>query len=197
MEEVQKEAEAIILESQKEAKGILRTYQEEAARQYTAILNEEEINAETERKKIESLTEVETRNRLLKKKEQLVNAAFDKALEQLTAFTQTGEYYAYLLKLIEDTAKKLDSKNLILHLNAADKKRIVREDFDKLSQKLGVRISLAETSEACIGGCKLETPDKRTLYDNTFENRLQQFKTALRVAVARILFGKEGQENAG
>ncbi len=197
MEEVRKEAEAIILEAQKEAKGILRTYQEEAARQHTAILNEEEINAETERKKIESLTEVETRNRLLQKKEQLVNAAFDRALEQLTAFTQTEEYYAYLLKLIEDTAKKLDSKNLILHLNAADKKRIVREDFDKLSQKLGVRISIAETPEACIGGCKLETPDKRTLFDNTFENRLQQFKTALRVAVARILFGKEGQENAG
>ncbi len=158
-------------------------------------MNEAKTKAGSERKKIESLTEVETRNRLLRKKEQLVNDTFDKALQQLIAFTKTEEYHDYLVDLIRETATKLNSKNVILRLNAEDKRRLTKKDLTRISEKLGVQLKLSETAEDCIGGCRLQTPDKKVLYDNTIENRLQQLKPYLRVEVARILFGKEEQKN--
>lgn len=196
MEDVRKEAEAIIREAEKEAKDTLLSAKEEANKQYATIMNDAKIKAEVERRKIESVTEVETRNRLLQRKEQLVNAAFDKALRQLTAFTKTEEYYSFLLDLIEETAAQLDSKKILLYLNATDKKRLTQKDLKNLSKKLGIQLEISESTEDCIGGCKLQTPDEKILYDNTIENRLQQLKPSLRVEIAKELFGKEEQKNA-
>ena len=51
------------------------------------------------------------RNRLLQTKEDLVDAAFEKALAKLKNFVETDEYHDYLLKtytrcLLKESAKK-------------------------------------------------------------------------------------------
>lgn len=196
LEDVRKEAEASISEAEKNGKDILLKAKDEANRQYTTIADQAKSQAESESRKLESLTEVETRNRLLQKKEELVNTAFDKALQQLSAFAETKEYLDYLLNLIRETASKLNSKNLILQLNARDRDRLKRKDLAKLSEELGVELKIAETQENFIGGCRVQTADKKILYDNTIENRLQQLKPSLRIETAKILFGKEEEKIA-
>ncbi len=196
LEDVRKEAEASISEAEKNGKDILLKAKDEANRRYTTIADQAKSQAESESRKLESLTEVETRNRLLQKKEELVNTAFDKALQQLSAFVETKEYLDYLLNLIRETASKLNSKNLILQLNARDRDRLKRKDLAKLSEELGVKLKIAETQENFIGGCRVQTADKKILYDNTIENRLQQLKPSLRIETAKILFGKEEEKIA-
>jgi V/A-type H+-transporting ATPase subunit E len=191
LEDVRKEAEEAISEAEKDGKDVLLTAKDEANRQYATITNKAKTEAEAESRKIESLTNVEVRNRLLQKKEDLVNAAFDKALQQLSAFVETQEYVDYLLGLIKETAIELNSKELILHLNARDREKVKRNDLARLSEELGVKLKLAEKEENFMGGCRLQTTDKRMICDNTIENRLQQLKPSLRMEVAKILFGKE------
>jgi V/A-type H+-transporting ATPase subunit E len=191
LEDVRKEAEEAISEAEKDGKDVLLTAKDEANRQYATITNKAKTEAEAESRKIESLTNVEVRNRLLQKKEDLVNAAFDKALQQLSAFVETQEYVDYLLGLIKETAIELNSKELILHLNARDMEKVKRNDLARLSEELGVKLKLAEKEENFMGGCRLQTTDKRMICDNTIENRLQQLKPSLRMEVAKILFGKE------
>lgn len=191
LEDVRKEAEAIIAASEKEAKQTLRAAKEDADTNYQIIIDQASAKAAAEKRKITSLTEVEMRNQLLQTKETLVNAAFDKAQTQLAAFTKTEQYHEHLLTLIEETAKKIGLKKLIVHINAKDKAWLAQGDLAKLSKKLRFDLSLSDQTEQIMGGCKIETADGKVISDNTLENRLQELKPNLRVEVAKILFGKE------
>jgi V/A-type H+-transporting ATPase subunit E len=191
LQDVQKEAEAIIVAAEKDAKQTLRAAKEEADANYQITIDQATTQAAVEKRKITSLTEVEVRNQLLQTKETLVNAAFEKAQTQLAAFTKTEQYHEHLLALIEETAKKIGSKKLTVHVNAKDKEWLAQGDLAKLSKKLRFELSLSDQTEQIMGGCKIETADGKVVSDNTLENRLQELKPALRVDAARILFGKE------
>jgi V/A-type H+-transporting ATPase subunit E len=189
--DVLKEAEAIILESEKEAKKILKTAKEEADKNYASAIDQATTKAENEKRKITSLTEVEMRNRLLQTKETVVDTAFQKALDRLDDFAKTEEYNDYLLGLIEKAAERIGSKKLIVRVNAKDKAWLKQDHLSRLAKKSRFELKLSDQTEDCIGGCKIQTVDGKVVYDNTIENRLQELKPALRVEVAKILFGKE------
>jgi V/A-type H+-transporting ATPase subunit E len=98
--DVQKEAVALITDSENSAKENLKAAKEQADQNYQEILNQANAKIEAEKRKIASVTEVEMRNRLLQSKEELVDSAFEKALTKLKAFTKSKDYHDYLLNLI-------------------------------------------------------------------------------------------------
>jgi len=191
LEDVQKEAEAIILAAENEAKKTLKAGKGQADQNYQTIINQAKTQAENERRKITSVTEVEMRNRLLQTKEELVNTAFEKALIKLEGFVTTEKYHDYLLKLIEEVAERIGQKNLVVQVNAKDKAWLTQDILNLLSKKLHRELKLSEQTEDYVGGCKILTVDGKITYDSTIDNRLQELKPALRVEVAKILFGKE------
>ena len=191
LEDVQKEAQAIILTAENEAKEILKTAKGQADKNYQAIIDRARTKAENEKKKIESRTEVDVRNSMLQTKEDLVDAAFNKALVRLKYFTTTKEYPDYLINLVEQVAKRIDRKNLIVQVNVKDKSLLNQEALNRLSQKLNCEISLSNQKAEFIGGCKIQTSDGKITYDSTIDTRLMELKPTLRVEVAKILFEKE------
>ena len=122
VDDVQKEAETIIQNAEKEAKEALKAARQQAIQNYQATMNQAKTKSEGEKRKIASVTDVELRNRQLQTKEVLVDMAFEKVLEKLMGFVSTGDYHNYLLKLIADTATRLQQKNLVIQVN--DKIRI-------------------------------------------------------------------------
>jgi V/A-type H+/Na+-transporting ATPase subunit E len=191
--DVQKEAEAIIMAAENEAKETLRVAKEQADKTYHAILAEANQNAEGEKRKIASVTEVELRNRLLQTKENLVDEAFEKALAKLKDFVETDEYHAYLIKLVEELAKKMDQNVLVVEVNAKDKELLTSELLKKVSKKLKIELTLSEQTANYIGGCKVQTQDGKIVYDGTLDNRLQELKPELRAQIAKSLFGETSQ----
>jgi V/A-type H+-transporting ATPase subunit E len=191
LEDVQKEAEAIIIAAENEAKETLKAAKEQADQKYQAIINQAKTKAENERRKITSVTEVEMRNRLLQTKEDIVNTAFEKALIKLEDFVTTEKYHEYLLKLIEEVAERIGQKKLVVQVNAKDQAWLTQDILNLLSKKLHCELKLSDQTEDCVGGCKIQTVDGKITYDSTIDNRLQELKPALRVEVAKILFGKE------
>jgi V/A-type H+-transporting ATPase subunit E len=191
LEDVQKEAQAIILKAENEAKQILTTAKEHADQNYQTIISQVKGKAENEQKKIVSLTEVEIRNSLLQIKEELVDAAFEKTLTKLEEFTATKEYYDYLLTLIEQAARQINSRNLLVVVNAKDKTLLKKTALNALGKKLNCKLTLSDKNEEFIGGCKIETEDAKITYDNTIDNRIREIKPALRVEVAKKLFEEE------
>ena len=188
---MQKEAQAIILKAENEAKQILTTAKEHADQNYQMIISQVKGKAENEQKRSVSLTEVEIRNSLLQTKEELVDAAFEKAMTKLEQFTSTKEYNDYLLTLIEQAAKQINSKNLLVQVNAKDKTLLKKTALNALSKKLNCNLTFSDKNEEFIGGCKIETEDAKITYDNTIDNRIREIKPALRVEVAKKLFEEE------
>jgi vacuolar-type H+-ATPase subunit E/Vma4 len=191
LDDVQKEAEAIVLSAEKQAKETLKAQKEQALQNYQTLINQAKTRAEGERRKIASVTEVEMRNRLLQTKEGLVEIAFDKALTKLKGFVATEEYHNYLLNLIKEVAKNLDQKNLVVQVNSQDKEWLTQDMLDKIAKKLHLELKLSEQSEDFIGGCKIQTLGGKITLDNTIDNRLKELKPTLRVEVAKILFAEE------
>ncbi len=191
LEDVQKEAEDIIVSAENQAKETLKVGKEQAVQNYQTLMNQATTKAEGERRKIASVTEVEMRNRLLQTKEGLVDTAFDKALVKLKDFVATEEYHGYLLELIKEVAGRIGQKNLVVKVNAKDTGWLTQDMLNPLSKKLHCEIKLSEQTEDFIGGCKIETADSKIAYDSTIDNRLKELKPTLRVEVAKILFEKE------
>jgi len=188
--DVQKEAEAIISTAENHAKETLRVAKEQANQTYRAILDEAKEKAEAEKRKIGSIAEVEIRNRLLQTKEDLVHLAFEKALIKLKNFVNTEEYQTYLLKLIEEIAKKMDQKVLVVEVNAKDKGWLKPDMLKHASKKLNIEFKMSKQTQDYIGGCKIQTEDGKIVYDATLDNRLEELKPELRAEIAKRLFGE-------
>jgi len=189
--DVQKEAEAVISQAENEAKETLKKAKEEADENYKTIINQAETKAETERRRISSITEVENRNRLLQTKENLVDQAFDKALKKLKDFTTTKQYQNYVIELIEKVAKSMGRKDIVIQVNTRDKAWLTEDTLDRLSKKIHCKLKLSSQSENFIGGFKIQTENGKITYDSTIDSQLQDLKEALRIEVAKILFLKE------
>jgi V/A-type H+-transporting ATPase subunit E len=189
--DIQKEAEAIISAAETQAKETLRVAKEQADQTYHAALAEAKEKAESEKRKIASVAEVEVRNHLLQVKEDLVDEAFEKALVKLKNYAQTEEYHTYLLKLIEAIAKKMDQKVLVVEVNAKDKGWLTQDMLKNVSKKLHVELKISSQTQTYIGGCKIQSEDGKVVYDGTLDNRLAELKPELRAQVAKNLFGEE------
>jgi V/A-type H+-transporting ATPase subunit E len=189
--DVQKEAEAIILAAQNEAKEILKAAKEQANQSYLAMIDQATEKAEAEKRKIASVTDVEMRNRLFQTKEDLVDSAFEKAVSKLKDFAKTERYHGYLFRLVEEGARKIGQKSLVVQVNAADKIWLRQGSLNRISKKLNCELKLLDQTVDCIGGCKIQTIDGRISYDGTLDNRMQELKPILRVEAAKILFSVE------
>jgi V/A-type H+-transporting ATPase subunit E len=189
--DIQKEAEATISVAENQAKETLRVAKEQADRTYQAALAEAKEKAESEKRKIGSVAEVEVRNRLLQVKEELVDEAFEKALVKLKNYVATEEYHSYLLKLIEYIAKKMDQKVLVVEVNAKDKGWLTQDMLKSVSKKLHVEFRISDQTMDYIGGCRIQSEDGKVVYDGTLDNRLAELKPELRAQVAKTLFGEE------
>lgn len=188
--DVQKEAEAIIVAAENQAKETLRFAKAQADQIYHSILNEIKETAESEKRKIVSVAEVEMRNRLLQTKEDLVDTAFEKALVKLKIFVETKEYHLYLLNLIEKISKKMDQKVLVVEVNANDRSWLTQDLLKRSSKELHFDLKFSDQTEDYIGGCKIQTEDGKIVYDGTLDSRLQELKPELRAEIAKKLFGE-------
>ncbi|MCW3996610.1 MAG: V-type ATP synthase subunit E family protein [Candidatus Bathyarchaeota archaeon] len=195
LDDVQREVESIIVNAENEGKKALGAAKAEADEIYATTVTEASVRAEAEKRKIQSVIDVETRNQLLQTKELMVDAAFDKATEQIKEFVKTEQYHNVLIEFIREAVEKVGSRRAVLHVNSVDRTWLAPRLGD-LSKKLNVDLKLAEDEEEFIGGCRVEANDGRTAYDNTLENRIEQLKSTLRLEAAKILFGKEATENA-
>lgn len=192
LEDVKKEAEKAIRDAEKEAEKILKKAEEEAEETRERLLTHAKEKGEIEKKKMKSSTQIEIRNKLLQVKEELVNDTFDKTLTSLNDFTQTKSYHDYLLKLIQEATKKIDSDTLVVYVNPKDREWLAQGNLNKLSKRLRAKLMLADQTENCLGGCTVKTLDGKISYDNTFEKRLQLLKSVIRIRVAKMLFGEGG-----
>lgn len=184
-----KEAEAVISAAENNATETLRKAKEQADQIRQELINKTKVKIEVEKRKIASVTEVDIRNSLLQTKEDLVDVAFEKALLKIKDFVAGEEYPDYFLKQVEDAAKKLGQKNLILQVNAKDYEWINQITLKHLSAQLHLDLKLMDKTENYIGGCKIHTADDKIIFDATIDNKLQELKPFLRVEVAKKLFG--------
>jgi vacuolar-type H+-ATPase subunit E/Vma4 len=193
LEDVEKEAESIILEAGSQAEKILEEAEKDAGGRYKSIVKEGEEKIEAERKEKTILFEIEAKNSLLQAQEKVIDEVFEKASSRLREYASTKKYQDCLSKLIIDACKKMNADKLVIQLNQNDFSTMTEERLEKLSKELGVKLVKSDKPINVIGGVIVKSSDGKIVVNNTFENRLNMLRSNLRVKIANILFREESK----
>ena len=190
MSEAQGKADVIIQDANAEVSKITAKAEKTAEAEKAKISDNGKKQSEMRYQQIISEAKMNARRAELGAKEEVIEAAFDKATEAIKAKASSGdeEYDDSLSKMIKEAADEIGTKDLILQLNEADTKKF-KDQLSGVStfQIEDITFTLGEPIEA-IGGAILKTSNGDIEVNNTIEARLDRFKSILRSEVANILF---------
>ena len=192
MSEAQGKADLIIQDANAEVSAIQANAEKTAEAEKTKILENGKKQSDMRYQQIISEAKMNARRAELGAKEEVIEAAFDKATDDLKDIASSGseEYDDSLTKIIKEAVDEIGGNDLIIQLNEADTNKIKQDLSANGSDSFqldGINFTLGEPIDA-MGGAVLKTINGDIEVNNTIEARLERFKSILRSEVAEILF---------
>ncbi len=192
--EAQEKADKIIQEAEAEVAVINSDAEKAAEAEKNKILDNGKKQSDMKYQQIISEAKMNARRAELGAKEEVIEAAFTKATEDLKAKASIddAEYSESLINMIEEATEELGGGDLIIQVKESDVAKVesqLKGLSGNLSTKLGVSTTLAMGEPInAIGGAILKTKNGDIEVNNTIESRLDRFKGLLRSEVANVLF---------
>ena len=129
------------------------------------------------------------RRMVLLAKNEVIEKAFNKALEKLKQLPQTNpsEYEKFLEKVLRKAVEEFSAmgeSNLIIYANERDL-GVLKKLVDSLSNS---SMSFSFEKADLIGGIIVSDRDGRVIFNSSLEGRLNSLRSILRDQVASILF---------
>lgn len=118
---------------------------------------------------------VETRQKIFRKKEELLEDLLLSIKEKSKVFVCSKEYENYLLRELESILNEVEGKNIVLYLKLEDNKKY-GDSITNLANKLNIKITFKEANENIIGGFLIFDEDKTYLIDETFKIKIEENK---------------------
>ena len=191
MSDAQGKADEIIQNANAEVSQINAKAEKTAEAEKTKILENGKKQSDMRYQQIISEAKMNARRAELGAKEEVIEAAFNKATEELKAKASScdDEYKDSLSMMIKEATDEIGGKDLIIQLNEADTNNMKKDisDGSNSFQLDDITFTLGEPIDT-IGGVVLKTVDGDIQVNNTIESRLERFKSILRSEVANVLF---------
>jgi len=190
MSEAQGKADIIMQEANAEIATINADAEKTAQSEKNKILENGKKQSDMRYQQIISEAKMNARRAELGAKEEVIEAAFDKATDDLKDIASSGseEYDDSLTKIIKEAVDEIGGNDLIIQLNEADTNKFKSQlDSSSTFQIDDVKFQLGEPIDT-IGGAIVKTKNGDIEVNNTIESRLERFKSILRSEVANVLF---------
>ena len=190
MSEAQGKADIIMQEANAEIATINANAEKTAESEKNKILENGKKQSDMRYQQIISEAKMNARRAELGAKEEVIEAAFDKATDDLKDIASSGseEYDDSLTKIIKEAVDEIGGKDLIIQLNEADTNKFKSQlDSSSTFQIDDIKFQLGEPIDT-IGGAIVKTKNGDIEVNNTIESRLDRFKSVLRSEVADVLF---------
>jgi len=183
--DAQREIDDVLAKARAEAEEITAQYQAQAKAEADDILARGERAAVERGQRLASVAQLECRKGVLAAKQEVIEEAFQLAMQKLTQLPQE-EYVALLADLAVQAAAKGNEK---LIFSVADRARVGKAVVVAANQKLGDRgqLTLSQETRPMQGGFILS--DGRVEVNCTFETLVRLQRGTLSTQVADVLFG--------
>ena len=186
-------AAAILKEANDERNRLLSEAREEAKDSSFQLL--EDAKAEAEVRSEERLGAIRTdlRRQVLTKREELIEMAWSRAVDELRAHVEAPEYASELKTLAIATARLVEGDSFRISANRRDLSflRDAKEEIEDALGRPGKAMALGEVLD-CIGGLEGSDSEGKVVLDRTYESRMRRLRPELRSKLARILTGGQG-----
>lgn len=176
------QAAETLAKAQAEADTILENYRANAAVENKQIIDNASKAAAEKELRMHSVAELEGRKRLLAVKQELINQAFDRALEKLLHLPQ-DEYLALLANM---AAKASQTKDEEIVLSPADAQQYGAQIVAAANAICGGKLTLAAETRPIGGGLILKKG--KTEINCELETQVGMLRDALAIEIANVLF---------
>lgn len=187
LEDARAKAAEIEAQARQEAKEIMDLALAEAAKKKEAVLEKARAEGAEAYRRIISTAGLEGRKKILKTKQDMVEAAFNKAMEKVTSMPD-NEYQRFL----EDMAVSASSKGTgEIVMSERDLKRIDKKFINKINtrlEKTGIKgnLTLSKDTIPSAGGFILKSGDIEI--NSTLEIIFEMIRPECESDVVKILF---------
>ena len=175
------DAGEMLSEALKKAEALVAAKQSEADAEYDLSVEEARKAGEEVVRRRLTVADLEVKKLLLSAKKQAVDEAFGESLKKLLALPKE-EYTALVGSMIASAADDGD----VVVISENDKNVLTKAFFDKISAKIGKKLTLSDTFGNFKGGVMLlgKGVDKNL----TFESELALLRDEVEPEVAKIMF---------
>lgn len=175
------DAGEMLSEALKKAEALVAAKQAEADAEYDLSVEEARKAGEEVVRRRLTVADLEVKKLLLSAKKQAVDEAFEESLKKLFALPKE-EYVALVESMIASAADDGD----VVVISENDKNVLTKAVFDKISAKIGKKLTLSDTFGNFRGGVMLlgKGVDKNL----TFESELSLLRDEVEPEVAKIMF---------
>lgn len=175
------DAGEMLSEALKKAEALVAAKQAEADAEYDISVEEARKAGEEVVRRRLTVADLEVKKLLLSAKKQAVDEAFEESLKKLLALPKE-EYAALVESMIASAADDGD----VVVISENDKNVLTKAVFDKISAKIGKKLTLSDTFGNFKGGVMLlgKGVDKNL----TFESELALLRDEVEPEVAKIMF---------
>lgn len=175
------DAGEMLSEALKKAEALVAAKQAEADAEYDLSVEEARKAGEEVVRRRLTVADLEVKKLLLSAKKQAVDEAFEESLKKLLALPKE-EYTALVGSMIASAADDGD----VVVISENDKNVLTKAVFDKISAKIGKKLTLSDTFGNFKGGVMLlgKGVDKNL----TFEFELALLRDEVEPEVAKIMF---------
>ena len=188
--DAERKAQGILSKAEREAKKEVEKARADAERLLETARAQAQGRARQERESLESILAAELRRLKLARGERLIERVFERTLEGVEGEDE-GSRRGMLERLTASALEKMEGTQFTLEVSARDFGLLDTGFQQELSRRLGRAFELTVKDAGGIaGGVRLTDADGRQIYDNTLHARLERMASALRLAVAPVLFDK-------
>lgn len=175
------DAGEMLSEALKKAEALVAAKQAEADAEYDLSVEEARKAGEEVVRRRLTVADLEVKKLLLSAKKQAVDEAFEESLKKLLALPKE-EYTVLVGSMIASAADDGD----VVVISENDKNVLTKAVFDKISAKIGKKLTLSDTFGNFRGGVMLlgKGVDKNL----TFESELALLRDEVEPEVAKIMF---------
>lgn len=113
--------------------------------------------------------QLDSRKRLILKREEIIGEVMDGARERLCEFTKSDEYEKWLLEKIEKALFEVGKGSKIIYISPEDIK--YREKIENIPEMSRIRVEASEERDF-IGGAKILNKDRKVAVDYSFREML-------------------------
>ena len=180
--DAQAEIDAVLAEAQTKADGIKAKYDAQAQQEYETLTRRGKTAAQEREKNLRSSAQMESRKLVLAAKQEMLDKAFERALEKLCALDD--KKMTALLAALAVKASVTGEEELIL--SAAVKKKLGKAVVNKANADGGLHLTLSEEAGAFEGGLLLKNGAVEV--NATFDTLVRLIRGDVAGEVAKVLF---------
>ncbi|HHW31405.1 MAG TPA: hypothetical protein GXX20_06995 [Clostridiaceae bacterium] len=136
-------------------------------------LKKEISKAEKEKNYAISKAIIESRQKLMKTRDEVIEQVFEQVMVKLYDFIQGDDYYTFLAGLIRESCTIAGQGELLVYITSRDMEKY-KDRIDELSKSMPYTPVFHEAEEDIIGGCRVINKTLNIVVDNTIIRKLNE-----------------------